>query len=494
VQHWKGEFPIGVSYWANAILVMAMLAILSGALDVFDITRASRTLTFCLVVLALLLLPLSVWQFVGMWRSANLRASERDGKGRTDTVAWLTKGAISLICLALLDNTIVYCIPNCWANLKVAFGQDLTSRHMLSVRNGGTEIEIAGGIDVGTAADLRALLNASSSVRTIDFDNLGGPVSEALNVRTMIQEKHLATYTEGYCASACAVAYLGGFPRFLGPNGRLGFHRYAIPGLTEAQDSEANRTGEQDLVKAGISPAFARQAFATPSNQTWMPDANVLVSSHVVTQMVDGLAFASPSTGLTSENVARMIGHVASFAALRRAEPAVYAQAVDSILKGIQQGRSKQDALDQAHGLLLGVVAKYRPQAADDVQVQIAATIAEEARILAAARPDVCASLFTGQAGADYLQYLPSDVRNREVAVSAAVIEASATPPHSVADGKTASAQIAHLWARVKRNGFDTSAADKSAASCLAMSAFMRDVSKMPSQQAGPLMRYLSKS
>src|SRR5262249_13290303 len=198
--------------------------------------------------LALFLVAASVWQLVGIWRSAGRTIEERKRRGKYAIWAGLARLATVLGFLSFVGNSVQYTLPNVLANFKIAFRGDSIPHHMLKALNGGSEIELAGGMHFGTAADLRTLLDATTGVRTIDLDSLGGRVAEAEHVRDLIRERHLATYTAAYCASACTVAYMGGSPRYLGPGGKLGFHRFSFPGLTPEQDSAAARPGAPALV------------------------------------------------------------------------------------------------------------------------------------------------------------------------------------------------------------------------------------------------------
>src|SRR5260370_9325558 len=90
---------------------------------------------------------------------------------------------------------------------------------------------------------------------------------------------------------------MGGRQRYLGPDGKLEFHRYAFPGLTDEQDAETNPLGEDELVDAGATREFAKKVFSTPNASAWSPDAATLRANNVVTQVVDGLAFAAAAHG-----------------------------------------------------------------------------------------------------------------------------------------------------------------------------------------------------
>jgi hypothetical protein len=64
------------------------------------------------------------------------------------------------------------------------------------------------------------------------FDSTGGNALAATTMGWHIRKKgfQTAVANHGYCASACALAWLGGTSRFLGKGARIGFHSAAMDG------------------------------------------------------------------------------------------------------------------------------------------------------------------------------------------------------------------------------------------------------------------------
>jgi hypothetical protein len=488
----------------NGTLLSTVLGVAFAVVGLIDITRAPRVVSFSSAAAAIMLIFIGIWQLVGIWRSAGRRIAERKSQGKNAPWAILARVGTVLGFLSLLTNTFAYRLPNAWANLQIALGWDGTPRHQLRLLNGGREIELAGGIDFGTADDLQTLVSASTTVRTLVLNSLGGRVAEAQRIRDVIRQHRLSTYVARYCASACTVAFMGGYARYLGPVGKLGFHRYSFPGLTVEEDNETNRVGEQELIRAGVTPSFARKAFSTPSSGMWVPDAALLLSSRIVTEIVDGSAFSALASGVTADELVKSFDEVPSLAALKRIEPVAYSQATQGIASGVEQGKSLREVMTHTRNLVASAIARYRPLAGDDVQVQLAALVADEAQLLALTDPDVCVKMLMGEEGGavDYTGYLPKDLRDRDsAAVAAAIISGSENPSRVVATEQTASAQLTLLWQQVSQQGLDVSKVGQTLSSsgdkqsvCLAMGAFSRGVSLMPSRQAGALMRYLHKS
>jgi hypothetical protein len=160
-----------VSYWVNGLLLTLIAVTGEAVLGEADITEHPRLITAAYASLSLLLILASVWQVVGVWRSAGRTITERQQQSKTSPWAGLARIAAFLGFFSLVGNTVVYRLPNAWANLQIAFGVDATPHHRLRILNGGKKVELGGGIDFGTAADLHTLLDASPNIEVVDLDN-----------------------------------------------------------------------------------------------------------------------------------------------------------------------------------------------------------------------------------------------------------------------------------------------------------------------------------
>jgi hypothetical protein len=506
VRHWRGELSLAITFWGGGFLVAAAIALARAALTGFDYSTAPRLLTAATAVFGLFIIAASVWQLIGVWRSSGRAIKDHISKGEMGFWAVLARLAAGLGFLSLVGNSLAYTLPGVWANIQIALGQDTTPRHVLKVLNHGTEIEISGGIDFGTASELEALLNAAPGVEVVDLASPGGWVSEAEHVRDLIRVRHLATYTDADCASACTVIYMGGYPRYLGPAGQLGFHRYTFPGLTPEQDAETNQEGQQDLIRSGVSTDFAAKAFSTPSEKMWEPDRATLLKAGVVTEEVDGIGFAAAATvgmRFSEERADKQLQTIASFAALKRVDPIAYTKMVTDMVAKSQLGSSWEEVMASATAAIDAEVRRYRPLAGDDIQVKLAALQAEEARILAPDHPDSCVAMLYGlsERGVGYLGFLPAEIRKRDVELTAAILESGHSHPDNLmATEAEASAAMERLWSDVKLAGIDVSAVgsqpttiDDQRSVCRAFDRFFAEVAVLQPDTAGPLMRYLNR-
>ena len=99
-----------------------------------------------------------------------------------------------------------------------------------------------------------------------------------------------------------------------------------------------NAAGERAMVTAGVTPAFAAKAFSTPAKDLWVPDNATLLAAHVVTRLTDGNNFAATAgdpTTYTAEQVDCMMAVNPALVAMKRWEPARYAQIIRDFVAGL---------------------------------------------------------------------------------------------------------------------------------------------------------------
>ena len=500
VRHWRGELPIRTSYWLNGVLLSILVAVVVRAANVLD-----TPLLF--VSLGVAMAAVRVWQLVGIWRATGRGIASRRERGqswgRPVVYRFLTVGRA-----CWLGYIAVSMAPSTWENLKRADLGDPTPHHVVRLLNQGREIAITGGFDQGTAADFETLLAASPAVRTVDLNSLGGRVFEGRQMAKLIKARGLATYTGVICASACTIAYMGGNPRYLAVRAKLGFHRFSVAGLGGWLSYAVNTWGEQEMVQSGVTAQFAAQVFATPNSGAWLPDTDTLIAGHVVTQVVNGMAFSMHAGGgmRSTDDFVAGVEKLADFAALRRAEPATYSRIVADMRAAAQGDVTVQDVYAPARASLAGAVAKYRPLADDRTQVQFATLAADEGEMLSRDHPDACLkALDRSHPFWGYASLLTYAVTQREAALGGRIIDTGAAVlggalAVSQPTDQALAAEEALVWSHVRIAGYGAGTADDASNSlfiqrerCLTQTSFMRNLAALPVARAGALMRYLER-
>ncbi len=281
-EHWRGELSLPVSYFINGFLgTVAATVIVFAISETVSENYAPWPGFLAFVGVWGVLLLVSLWQMVGIWRSANNHPKHG---GR---VFWAGVAKFMVI-IGVLQTALVVA-QNGWPQIRESFsiiaGDPAVGTFELRLMNEGTEIEFAGGIPFGAAEELTKFLNDVPQVHTIHLNSHGGRIGAAEKLRNLIRERRLNTYVSVQCLSACTVAYLGGRERYLHPEGRLGFHASSFSGVSEMDLRSENQRIANDAVSMGVARRFAEKAYLSPSDSMWFPTTQELIEAHFVTRI-----------------------------------------------------------------------------------------------------------------------------------------------------------------------------------------------------------------
>lgn len=134
-------------------------------------------------------------------------------------------------------------------------------------------ITISGDLDFSDALDfLRKTDQVKEAV--VFFQSSGGNAAAGILIGRAIREKDFLTVVPPFktCASACALAWLGGAQRFIGEGARVGFHKaYVMRGGRLKRSELANAAIAQYLSELDLSPqAVAYVTAAPPERIFWL--------------------------------------------------------------------------------------------------------------------------------------------------------------------------------------------------------------------------------
>ena len=121
---------------------------------------------------------------------------------------------------------------------------------------------------------LRKILSLSSAV--VAFDSDGGSLVAGIQIGETIRLKNFSTVVPNgkRCASSCALAWLGGTRRFMGPESKIGFHS-AYDGDTGQVTGPGNALVGAYLNKIGLPyDAVVYITSASPDSITWLSKAD----------------------------------------------------------------------------------------------------------------------------------------------------------------------------------------------------------------------------
>ena len=288
VRHWRGELSLATSYWVNGFLASIFGAAAVAALTVLILQiRSNHVALMVAVSMWVVVLVVTLWQLVGIWRSASRPGA--DGK----TSRWAGLAKVGVVA-GLLRTALEFGqegVPMLTAAARQGTWLQDNGRWEVRVKSDGTEIEFSGGIGHGFAADLEAALAANPDVRLVHLNlGKGGLLAEADRAFRVIRKRGLPTYVAFECNSACTHVFLAGRQRFLEQGARLGFHAPSSPFSLGRQSKSALEDERRFLVAAGVAPAFAARAVGTPHDEMWFPTLEELVDGGVVTRVTPGAA------------------------------------------------------------------------------------------------------------------------------------------------------------------------------------------------------------
>jgi hypothetical protein len=157
----------------------------------------------------------------------------------------------ALIRLLLLFN----CLPTAAATIAKAPG-----------RAGSVVISVSGGL---VAGDQSRFVQSAGTVADaiVVFDSPGGNLLAGIEIGEVIHFKHFRTLVPNgnACASACALAWLGGANRLIGATGRVGFHKpYTRDSGVVLASPFGNALVRAYLNELGLSAAAIQYITETP--------------------------------------------------------------------------------------------------------------------------------------------------------------------------------------------------------------------------------------
>lgn len=165
----------------------------------------------------------------------------------------------ALVPVLLLFN----CLPTTAATIVKAPGR----------RVGSVVVSVSGEL---TAGDENRFVQTAGTVANgvVDFDSPGGNLLAGIEIGEVIHFKHFETLVPNgsACASACALAWLGGATRLIGATGRIGFHQPYIRNSGVVSGSASlNAVVRAYLNELGLSAVAIQYITETPpENVKWL--------------------------------------------------------------------------------------------------------------------------------------------------------------------------------------------------------------------------------
>jgi hypothetical protein len=279
-RHWRGELSLPRSYWIDGALVLLPFNFYFRVMEFVVVANPPHSpLAFVYLFLGpiLLLIPISVWAGVGIWRSAGRRIAE-GSKGW----AWIARAIVLInipIVALLLINTARFTYSSIVAyEFESAAGYRIIE-HKHAVIFHGHITEAAGD-------NLVAALDKPDVGRLVINGSIGGFLRPAMRVAEKIRERKLFVVALAQCESACTILLAAGQVRAVEPDTETGFHRGSLMGLTQGAPEDLQ--ADKYYAAAGMSSALIAtiRSHAGPDD-LYDPALKVLIEDGFVTEIYD---------------------------------------------------------------------------------------------------------------------------------------------------------------------------------------------------------------
>ena len=153
-------------------------------------------------------------------------------------------------------------------------------------------VSIQGTLVLNDDEEFRAK-TSSLSQAIVSFESNGGNLLAGIRIGTLIRKRNFATFvpTGSQCASACALAWLGGSVRQMGDGARIGFHSASRTyGGLRVESAVGNALVGAYLNQLGMrSDAVTYVTKSAPSAMTWLTVADAQRLGFEVTRLNRGI-------------------------------------------------------------------------------------------------------------------------------------------------------------------------------------------------------------
>ena len=500
--HWRGELPLAQAYWVVGFLFTLLAIWLANVfgtwLDKANLPPVGLGITL-LSFLSFLCL-MTVWQLIGVWRSAgkHMKTTGRHAWGMLARLAVLL-GAVR----AIGDfGTVIW--PMISESAILASGKDNTPAHQLRLMRNGTEVELAGGMPFGTADALKKLLDAAPGVQIVHLNSIGGRVAEGYVVYQMLRERKLATYTATDCVSACTIAFLGGSQRYLSTKARLGFHSSNFGGVDQRHAPMINDEWRRMLAAHGAPSWFIDKALSTSADSMWHPTNKDLIAAKIVTRIVDPDQFAM--SGIVNwrdtEGLERGLESIPLYALIRDNDPDSFKRIASRLADGVKLGKSMAEVVKEMQAEFSVLLPKYLEVAPDDAILRYYRVRVAEMEHFAKTNPALCVALeFPERRPDDFnlTKLVPAAIFEEELAAITGVVREAIRSPQRQKTSNVAdefAGAIERVSKRIPSAQQVLTEPDKHFDDprrlCAALLVLYSEVLSLPPLRAGPMLRSLS--
>lgn len=440
-RHYNGDYSLARSYWVNTFLVSLFAPVLGLMLlpwlsENFPARYGSAGFLF----ITALGIVAWFWAVSGTWASANKHV-QRGGKS-----GWATAAKFMIIIGALNTfGNVGNLMPALQEHMRVAMGAQPGSSTKLEVRADGQAILLSGGINDGSAEQLEKALEIAPAVTTVVFSSEGGWIREGKMLADVIRKQGLNTYIEGYCVSACTIAFLAGKERAAAPSAKIGFHASrSVGGMASKPTSEETAQLRAIYLSAGLPDAFIRRVADTPYEEMWYPSHSELLSVGVLTRRSTGGETAAMSTRIQSKDaLVAEFRRIEMYAALAERSPQEFDRVIEAAWDKLQRGATDVEVTTATRAQLIEALPRFLPLATDETLIAYQALMQEQLEALREHDVKACVEMvFPSGQPMNIAGNLPPELQKRELALMTKVLR-EADPTRSIKPSQQAVERVA---------------------------------------------------
>ncbi len=290
ISHWRGKLPLGISLWINLV---ALLIVVSYA-ELFVLSKLAvnpaQLINLTLVSLLFTRLIIFPWQLIGLLRAIEFDYLEHKKLLKTRTLqgfALMTVLFTLVYCLEVIQGTLFYI-----KQIESYSRPGDKVAYQLSVSEDQQQLIIRGDLDIGITTAVRSMIETHPQIKSVVLQSRGGQIYEGRGLAKLFTERGIDTYVHEECSSACTTAFIGGSRRYIGTQGKLGFHQYWVETTKYARfvpfyDLRVEQQRDLALFEArGVGQAFLDRMFDQPANRIWFPDHSTLYDAKIVHEII----------------------------------------------------------------------------------------------------------------------------------------------------------------------------------------------------------------
>lgn len=269
-RNWRGDLPLGVAFWVMSFGLSAVIYSVAYFVE-FPPSTTPATLFLGVAGLWLVFLAVSLWQLVGVWRSARRRRRERRSRGNGAFWAVAAIVWVGLSVVGLLQSVILEARVQVTEVYRIAFlGDPDIPGFEVVIDAGRRAILVTGGVKFGLAEAIEDALGQAPDTVMVVLESPGGRIGPAEYAADVIREHGLATHVDTACMSACTLIFAGGTERTVSFPRSLGYHSATDP-FNIYDYRSAHRYYTELMAEAGVTRTFLARVADIPPWDMWFP-------------------------------------------------------------------------------------------------------------------------------------------------------------------------------------------------------------------------------